>query len=158
MYVVWKFLLVKFHWQARQTVKLNEWKKKLCIKRHHRTVTGEQARRQGGFEGVHSNPPFGLQKIFIYTVNCILSSLSFENGPVVLLLLRIATVQTNLVAATYATCHGRTEDQPECVRKLFALASFPGLNSPAPVFDRLQYAKTEAVFAYCKRSKPAVRE
>ena len=27
----------------------------------------KQARRQGGFEGVRSNPPFGLQKI-LYTV------------------------------------------------------------------------------------------
>ena len=34
--------------------------------------------------------------------------------------------------------------------------------SPAPVFDRLQYAKTEpasgSVFAYCKRSKTGAGE
>ena len=30
--------------------------------------------------------------------------------------------------------------------------------SPAPVFDRLQYAKTEPVFAYWKRSKTGAGE
>ena len=29
-----------------------------------------QARRQGGFEGVRSNPPFGLQKILYAPPNC----------------------------------------------------------------------------------------
>ena len=29
-----------------------------------------QARRQGGFEGVRSNPPFGLQKISYAPLNC----------------------------------------------------------------------------------------
>ena len=39
-----------------------------------------QARRQGGFEGVRSNPLFDLQKMYI------LSVLLFENGPLVSLL------------------------------------------------------------------------
>ena len=67
-----------------------------------------QARRQGGgggggVRGGSLEPSFWPPKDFIYTVNCILSSLSFENGPVVSLLSRIATVQTNLVAATEIT-------------------------------------------------------
>ena len=32
----------------------------------------KQARRQGGFEGVRSNPPFGLQKILYAPLNCTL--------------------------------------------------------------------------------------
>ena len=76
-----------------------------------------QARRQGGFEGVQSNPPFGLQKISYTPFDCILSSLSFENGPLVLLLLRITAVQTNLVVAV-RVCSWRTS--AECACKLFA--------------------------------------
>ena len=30
---------------------------------------GRQARRQGGFEGVRSNPPFGFQKILYAPLN-----------------------------------------------------------------------------------------
>ena len=30
----------------------------------------KQARRQGGFEGVRANPPFGFQKIHIHCFNC----------------------------------------------------------------------------------------
>ena len=29
-----------------------------------------QTRRQGGFEGVHPNPPFNLQKILYKPLNC----------------------------------------------------------------------------------------
>ena len=58
-----------------------------------------QARRQGGFEGVRANLPFDLQKIYTSKLH-ILSILLFESGPLVLLLVRITTVQTSLVAAT----------------------------------------------------------
>ena len=59
-----------------------------------------QARRQGGFEGVRSNPPFGLQKHRL-TVHfkCVLP---FKSGPLALMLLRITTIQTNLVTSIYA--------------------------------------------------------
>ena len=71
---------------------------------------------RGVFEGVRLNPPFGVQKISYTPFNCILSSLSFENGPLVLLLLRITAVQTNLVAAV-RVCSRRTSAECEC--KLF---------------------------------------
>ena len=41
-------------------------------------MLASQARRQGGFEGVRSNPPFGPPKDFICTA---LSALPFEIGP-----------------------------------------------------------------------------
>lgn len=55
-------------------------------------VNNTQARRQGEFEGVRSNPLFGLQKI-LYTP-LILSVLPFEIGPVASMLLRITAVHT----------------------------------------------------------------
>ena len=33
-------------------------------------VVISQARRQGGFEGIRSNPPFGFQKILYAPLNC----------------------------------------------------------------------------------------
>ena len=53
---------------------------------------GVQARRQGGFEGVRSNPP----KDFIYTA---IVHFKCPTGTLVLLLLRITAIQATLVAA-----------------------------------------------------------
>ena len=54
----------------------------------------DHARRQGGFEGVQANPPFGLQKIVYTALNCVTTAL-------VSLQLRITAVQTSLVVATW---------------------------------------------------------
>ena len=65
-----------------------------------------QARRQGGFEGVRSNPPppFWPPKEYIALLY-ILSALPLESGPllalVVSLLLRITAVQASLVVAMW---------------------------------------------------------
>ena len=64
-----------------------------------RYTSRNQAHRQGGFEGIHSNPPLGVQKI-LYTCIYILSALPLESGPLVVsLLLIITVVQASLVAA-----------------------------------------------------------
>ena len=71
-----------------------------------------QARRQGEFEGVRAKPPFDLQKMLYTPLNCILSILPFESGPLVSLLLRITAVQPSLNGCSYSTgvcefVHGR---------------------------------------------------
>ena len=54
--------------------------------------------KNGGVEGVRSNPPFGLQIILYAPPNrTFLSTLLLESGPLVLPLLRITAVQTSLV-------------------------------------------------------------
>ena len=53
-----------------------------------------------GFEGVRSNPPFGLQIILYTPPNLHLSALPFQSGPLVSLVLRFTAVQTSPVAAT----------------------------------------------------------
>ena len=53
--------------------------------------------RRGSFEGVCSNPLFGLQKI-LYTPQIYISALLFASGSLILLLLRITSVQASLVA------------------------------------------------------------
>ena len=73
--------------------------------------------RQGGFEGVRSNPPFGLEIKFMHRLTVYLSALPFESGSLVSLLLRIATVQMSLVAAMRGVCSRRTS--AERARKLF---------------------------------------
>ena len=55
----------------------------------------------GGFEGVRSNPPFGLQIILYTPPNLHLSALPFQSGPLVSLVLRFTAVQTSPVAATW---------------------------------------------------------
>ena len=78
----------------------------------------DQARRQGGFEGVRSNPLFGLQKILYTPLNYTLSTLPFEIGPLASMLLRITAVKTSLVAATGMRVYSwRTS--AERARKLF---------------------------------------
>ena len=52
----------------------------------------DQARRQGGFEGVRANPPFGLQIIVYTALNCVTTAL---------VSLQLRTVQTSLVVATW---------------------------------------------------------
>ena len=67
-----------------------------------------QARRHGGFEGVRSNPPFGLSpKDFIHRLATIyfLSALSFASGPLASLPLRITAFQTSSVAGKLIIMH-----------------------------------------------------
>ena len=54
----------------------------------------------GSFEGVRSNPLFGLQKI-LYTPQIYISALLFASGLLILLLLRITSVQASLVAVLW---------------------------------------------------------
>jgi len=61
----------------------------------HRHVGGG-----GSFEGVRSNPLFGLQKI-LYTPQIYISALLFASGLLILLLLRITSVQASLVAVLW---------------------------------------------------------
>ena len=55
------------------------------------TLRQMQARRQGGFDGVRSNPSFGLQRFYIHGL-LNLSALPFESGLLVSLLLKITAV------------------------------------------------------------------
>ena len=58
-----------------------------------------QTRRQGGFEGVRANPPFDLQKIFLYTSKLhILSILQFESDRVVIVKRQVSSVEPGMVA------------------------------------------------------------
>ena len=75
-------------------------------RQHGRICNFSQACRQGGgggggsFEGVRSNPLFGLQKI-LYTPQIYISALLFASGLLILLLLRITSVQASLVAVLW---------------------------------------------------------
>ena len=57
-------------------------------------VYNQTCREGGGFEGVRSNPPFGLQIILYAPLN--LSALPFESGPLASMLLRITAVRLQL--------------------------------------------------------------
>ena len=63
-------------------------------------ITSQARRQGGGFEGVRSNPPFGLQKDFIHRLTVHFKCpIPFESGPLASMLLTITIVQTTLVAA-----------------------------------------------------------
>ena len=78
-----------------------------------------QARRQGGFEGVRSNPPFDLPKDFIYTskLYILLSILPFDSSPLALLLLRITAVHESVCRYNMRVRSWRTSTERMC--KLF---------------------------------------